>query len=215
MFMSRRNFSIAAGMAAAVALTAGALIASTVQTSSATEPGELAPDFTGVTATGETVSLADFAGKTVILEWTNDGCPFVQKHYAVPPASMQGLQTDAAESDVVWLSVISSAPGKQGHRTGAEVLDMNTARGATPAHVILDASGEIGRAYGAKTTPHMFLITPEGAIAYQGAIDDKPSARVADLETATNYVRAAMDSLAAGEPVETANTQPYGCSIKY
>jgi len=215
MFMSRRNFSLAAGMAAAVALTAGALIASTAQ--AAPDAGEpvLAPDFTGTTATGETISLSDLAGKTVILEWTNDGCPFVQKHYAVPPANMQGLQTDASESDVVWLSVISSAPGKQGHRTGAEVLDMNEGRGATPAHVILDESGDIGRLYKAKTTPHMFLITADGMIAYQGAIDDTPSARVSDIETATNYVSAAMQSVAAGEPVEMASSKPYGCSVKY
>lgn len=215
MFMSRRNFSLAAGMAAAVALTAGALIASTAQ--AAPDAGEpvLAPDFTGTTATGETLSLSDFAGKTVILEWTNDGCPFVQKHYAVPPANMQGLQTDASESDVVWLSIISSAPGKQGHRTGAEILDMNEGRGATPAHVIIDESGDIGRLYKAKTTPHMFLITEDGTIAYQGGIDDTPSARVSDIETATNYVSAAMQSVAAGEPVEMASSKPYGCSVKY
>ncbi|WP_348763268.1 redoxin family protein, partial [Hyphomonas atlantica] len=175
----------------------------------------LAPDFTGVTATGETVSLSDFAGQTVVLEWTNDGCPFVKKHYAVPPANMQGLQTDAFESDVVWLSIVSSAPGKQGHRTGAELLDMNEGRGATPAHVIIDESGDIGRLYKAKTTPHMFVITAEGEIAYQGAIDDTPSARVSDIETSTNYVSAAMQSVAAGEPVEVASSKPYGCSVKY
>ena len=215
MFMSRRNFSLAAGMAAAVALTAGALIASTAQ--AAPDSGEpvMAADFTGTTATGETISLSDFAGQTVILEWTNDGCPFVQKHYAVPPANMQGLQTDASESDVVWLSIVSSAPGKQGHRTGAELLDMNEGRGATPAHVIIDESGDIGRLYKAKTTPHMFVITADGEIAYQGAIDDTPSARVSDIETSTNYVSAALDSVAAGEPVEVASSKPYGCSVKY
>ncbi|MDX1293300.1 MAG: redoxin domain-containing protein [Hyphomonas sp.] len=213
--MSRRNLSLAAGMAAAVALTAGALIASTAEATPEPAEPSLAPDFTGTTATGETVSLSDFAGQTVILEWTNDGCPFVQKHYAVPPANMQGLQTDASESGVVWLSVISSAPGRQGHRTGAEVLDMNEGRGATPAHVILDESGEIGRLYNAKTTPHMFVITGDGHIAYQGAIDDTPSARVSDIETATNYVSAAMQSLAAGEPVAVPRSKPYGCSVKY
>ncbi|WP_290489175.1 redoxin domain-containing protein, partial [Hyphomonas sp. UBA3988] len=134
--MSRRNFSLAAGMATAVALSAGALIASTAQAAPDASEPMIAPDFTGTTATGETVSLSDYAGKRVVLEWTNDGCPFVQKHYAVPPANMQGLQTDASESDVVWLSIISSAPGKQGHRTGAEILDMNEGRGATPEHVI-------------------------------------------------------------------------------
>ena len=212
--MSRRNVSLAAGMAAAVALTAGALIASTAQ-AAPNDTDARAPDFTGVTATGDTVSLSDFAGQTVVLEWTNDGCPFVQKHYAVPPANMQGLQTDASESDVVWLSIVSSAPGKQGHRTGAELIDMNEGRGATPAHVIIDESGDIGRLYKAKTTPHMFVITAEGEIAYQGAIDDTPSARVSDIETSTNYVSAAMQSVAAGEPVEVASSKPYGCSVKY
>jgi hypothetical protein len=213
--MSRRNFSLAAGMATAVALSAGALIASTAQAAPDASEPMIAPDFTGTTATGETVSLSDYAGKRVILEWTNDGCPFVQKHYAVPPANMQGLQTDATESDVVWLSIISSAPGKQGHRTGAEILDMNEGRGATPEHVIIDESGDIGRLYKAKTTPHMFLITEDGMVAYQGAIDDTPSARVSDIETATNYVSAAMQSVAAGEPVEVASSKPYGCSVKY
>ena len=213
--MSRRNFSLAAGMATAVALSAGALIASTAQAAPDASEPMIAPDFTGTTATGETVSLSDYAGKRVILEWTNDGCPFVQKHYAVPPANMQGLQTDASESDVVWLSIISSAPGKQGHRTGAEILDMNEGRGATPEHVIIDERGDIGRLYKAKTTPHMFLITEDGMVAYQGAIDDTPSARVSDIETATNYVSAAMQSVAAGEPVEVASSKPYGCSVKY
>ena len=213
--MSRRNFSLAAGMATAVALSAGALIASTAQAAPDASEPMIAPDFTGTTATGETVSLSDYAGKRVVLEWTNDGCPFVQKHYAVPPANMQGLQTDASESDVVWLSIISSAPGKQGHRTGAEILDMNEGRGATPEHVIIDESGDIGRLYKAKTTPHMFLITEDGMVAYQGAIDDTPSARVSDIETSTNYVSAAMQSVAAGEPVEVASSKPYGCSVKY
>ncbi len=212
--MSRRNVSLAAGMAAAVALTAGALIASTAQ-AAPNDVDTRAPDFTGVTATGDTVSLSEFAGQTVVLEWTNDGCPFVQKHYATPPANMQGLQTDASESDVVWLSIVSSAPGKQGHRTGAELLDMNEGRGATPAHVIIDESGDIGRLYKAKTTPHMFVITADGEIAYQGAIDDTPSARVSDIETSTNYVSAALGSVAAGEPVEVASSKPYGCSVKY
>ena len=213
--MSRRNFSLAAGMATAVALSAGALIASTAQAAPDASEPMIAPDFTGTTATGETVSLSDYAGKRVVLEWTNDGCPFVQKHYAVPPANMQGLQTDASESDVVWLSIISSAPGKQGHRTGAEILDMNEGRGATPEHVIIDESGDIGRLYKAKTTPHMFLITADGMIAYQGAIDSKRSAKVSDIEGATNYVTAALTAVAAGTSPEVTSSAPYGCSVKY
>ena len=213
--MNRRNLSLAAGMAAAVALTAGALIASTATASAETSPGETAPGFTGIGANGETVSLADYAGKTVVLEWTNEGCPFVQKHYTTPPSNMQGLQADAAEDETVWISVISSAPGKQGHTTGAAANALDASRGANPAHVVLDESGDIGRLYGAKTTPHMFVITPAGEIAYQGAIDSRPSARVSDLTTATNYVAAALASVAADEPVEMANTKPYGCSVKY
>ena len=212
---SPRNISLAAGMTAAVALTAGALIASTAQAEAETSPGEAAPAFTGIGADGETVSLADYAGKTVVLEWTNDGCPFVKKHYAMPPANMQGLQASASADDIVWISVISSAPGKQGHMDGVSAKALNAERGADPAHVILDESGDIGRLYGAKTTPHMFVITQAGEIAYQGAIDSRPTTKLDDIDTATNYVTAALTSLEAGEPIEMANTKPYGCSVKY
>ncbi|MEH6808429.1 MAG: redoxin family protein [Hyphomonas oceanitis] len=212
---SRRNFSLAAGMAAAVALTAGALIASTANASPLVAPGEPAPAFIGLDSEGQSVSLADFAGKTVVLEWTNDGCPFVQKHYSTPPSNMQTLQTEAAADDVVWLSVISSAPGKQGHVSGNEANALTSSRSAAPAHVILDPSGDIGRLYGAKTTPHMFVIKADGTLAYEGAIDSKPSARVDDIDTATNYVRAALTSVAADEPVTVASSKPYGCSVKY
>lgn len=215
MLMNRRNLSLAAGMTAAVALTAGALIASTVTAAAETRPGEVAPAFTGTGAKGETITLADFSGQIVVLEWTNDGCPFVQKHYATPPGNMQSLQANAADNDVVWISIISSAPGKQGHTDGARANALNVARGAKPAHVLLDESGEIGRLYGAKTTPHMFIITPEGRIAYQGAIDSKPTAKVADIVTATNYVEDALESLAAGEPINVNNTKPYGCAVKF
>lgn len=213
MQITRRHLSLAAGMAAAVALTAGALIASTAEAAPAT--GAAAPAFSGVTSKGETVSLADFAGKTVVLEWTNDGCPFVQKHYKTPPSNMQTLQKSAAADDVVWLSVISSAPGKQGHVDGAGADALTASRGAAPAHVVLDADGTIGKLYGAKTTPHMFIITPDGKLAYDGAIDSKATAKVADIETATNYVSAALADLEAGKPVATPVSKPYGCSVKY
>ena len=212
---SRRNLSLAAGMAAAVALTAGALIASTADASPLVTPGEAVPGFTGTNSHGQPVSLADFSGKTIVLEWTNDGCPFVQKHYAAPPSNMQTLQADAAADDVVWLSVISSAPGKQGHVTGDEANALTHDRSAAPAHVLLDTAGHIGRLYGAKTTPHMYVIRADGTLAYEGAIDSKPSSRVDDIATATNYVRAALDSVAAGEPVAVATSKPYGCSVKY
>ena len=213
MQITRRHLSLAAGMAAAVALTAGALIASTAQASPAT--GTPAPVFSGETSAGDTISLADFAGKTVVLEWTNDGCPFVKKHYAAPPLNMQTLQQQAAADDVVWISVISSAPGKQGYADAARASELTASRGAAPAHVVLDAEGTIGKLYGAKTTPHMFVITPEGELAYEGAIDSIASAKVSDIAAATNYVTAALGELAAGEPVATPVTKPYGCSVKY
>lgn len=213
--VSRRNVSLAAGMTAAVALTAGALIASTAEASPVIAPGEVVPAFSGTNSHGQPVSLADFSGKTIVLEWTNDGCPFVKKHYAAPPSNMQTLQTGAAADDVVWLSVISSAPGKQGHVTGDEANALTVDRRAEPSHVLLDPAGDIGRLYGAKTTPHMYVIRADGTLAYEGAIDSKPSGRVGDIAGATNYVRAALDSIAAGKPVGVARSKPYGCSVKY
>ena len=214
-----RNISLAAGMATAIALTAGALITST-GTATAEEAagptiGEAAPGFTGTNSNGETVSLSDFDGKTVVLEWTNADCPFVKKHYDESVKNMQGLQTGAAEDDVVWISVISSAPGKQGHVDGATANELTTSRGAAPAHVILDESGDIGRLYDAKTTPHMFVIEDDQSLAYMGAIDSKKSANPADIANSTNYVTAALDAVAAGTAVETTSTKPYGCSVKY
>jgi peroxiredoxin len=177
--------------------------------------GAAAPAFSGVTSAGETISLADFAGKTVVLEWTNDGCPFVKKHYAAPPANMQTLQKSAAADDIVWISVISSAKGEQGHADAARANELTASRGAAPAHVVLDEAGTIGKLYGAKTTPHMFIITPDGELAYDGAIDSKSSAKVEDIAKATNYVTAALEDIEAGRPVATPVTKPYGCSVKY
>lgn len=213
MQITRRHLSLAAGMATAVALSAGALIASTAQAAPAT--GGAAPEFSGVTSAGKTISLADFAGKTVVLEWTNDGCPFVKKHYAAPPSNMQTLQKSAAADDIVWISVISSAEGKQGYADAARANELTTSRGAAPAHVVLDAEGTIGKLYGAKTTPHMFIITPDGDLVYDGAIDSKATAKVVDIGAATNYVTAALADLEAGQLVATPVTKPYGCAVKY
>jgi hypothetical protein len=213
--INRRNLSLAAGMAAAVALTAGALIASTARADSGLPVGRPAPAFVATDSNGEQVSLSDFAGRTVVLEWTNEGCPFVRKHYAQPPGNMQGLQADAKADETVWLTVISSAPGKQGYVEGAAANQWTEEHGATPAHVLLDPDGSLGRLYQAKTTPHMFIIGPNGQVAYQGAIDSVASANVADINSATNYVREALTSLAAGEPVAVNTTKPYGCSVKY
>jgi peroxiredoxin len=179
----------------------------------APEIGAPAPAFEGAATTGETVSLADFAGQKVILEWTNHECPFVQKHYET--GNMQSTQNVANAADAVWITVISSAPGKQGYLEPAEADDLTVSRNAAPDYVVLDPSGEIGRAYGAKTTPHMYIVDEAGALRYDGAIDDKPSADHATVEGATNYVLAALASLQAGSEVATTRTKPYGCSIKY
>lgn len=213
--INRRFMTLGAGMAIAVALTAGALIVSTAEAEAGPEINAPAPAFTGVTSTGESVSLSDFAGQRVILEWTNHDCPFVKKHYDASFSNMQGLQQAAAAADTVWLSVISSAPGKQGHVSGAEADALTESRGAAPAHVILDESGEIGRLYSAKTTPHMFVIEADGTLAYDGAIDSIKSASPADIPEADPYVVMAQAALDAGEPVDPASTKPYGCSVKY
>jgi peroxiredoxin len=175
--------------------------------------GAAAPAFSGAASNGEEISLAQFAGKTVVLEWTNDGCPFVQKHYDA--GNMQATQTQIADAGGVWISIISSAPGKQGFVDGAGADQLTNARNARPDYVILDPSGEIGRAYAAKTTPHMFVIDATGVLRYDGAIDDKPSASPSSLEGAKNYVLAAFDAVAAGEEVQDSRTKPYGCSVKY
>lgn len=176
-------------------------------------PGQPAPDFSEPTAEGTTVSLSDFEGKTVVLEWTNDGCPFVQKHYRAQ--NMQRLQKRAAARQVVWLQVISSAPGKQGFADAERAKALNADRGAEPAHVLLDADGSMGRAYAAKTTPHMFVIDGDGIVRYNGAIDTIPTADPADLENASNYVSAALSQLREGGEVVTPISKPYGCSVKY
>ncbi|MEM8615860.1 MAG: redoxin domain-containing protein [Pseudomonadota bacterium] len=211
--LTRRNLGLAAGMATAVILSASALIAFTAD---AAEIGENAPAFqNALTSTGETVSLSDFSGKTVVLEWTNHDCPFVVKHYADPPENMQSLQGEAGQADVVWLQVISSAPGKQGHVSGEKAQSLNTTRGAIPTYTVIDESGEIGRAYGAKTTPHMYVIKGDGTLAYQGAIDSIRSTKVADLAKADPVFKTAMEAVVAGAEVKVASTAPYGCSVKY
>ncbi|NWG93545.1 MAG: redoxin family protein [Parvularculaceae bacterium] len=172
-----------------------------------------APAFSGKTSSGAVVSLDQFKGKTVVLEWTNDGCPFVQKHYET--GNMQKTQKAANAAGVVWITVISSAPGKQGHADAARANLLTQQRGAEPDFVLLDEEGDVGRAYGAKTTPQMALIDKGGVLRYQGAIDDKPSANHASVSGATNYLIAALQSVEAGEPVAVKETKPYGCSVKY
>jgi hypothetical protein len=180
---------------------------------SAVKTGEMAPDFAGKTDSGETLALSDLKGKYVVLEWLNHGCPFVKKHY--DSGNMQATQQTLTEKGVVWISVISSAKGKQGYVSPEESLRDRKAHESAASYVILDESGEIGRMYGAKTTPHMFMIDPEGVLAYQGAIDSISSASPKDVSRAENYVLAAYEQLSSGEAVATPTTRPYGCSVKY
>ncbi len=171
-----------------------------------------APAFRLPSVGGETHSLSQYAGKVVVLEWTNYDCPFVKKHYSV--GAMQALQREMTDAGVVWLSINSSAPGKQGNFTKEEwQRRMKAAKVAVP--VLLDEDGTVGHAYGAKTTPHMFVIDPEGQIVYQGAIDSIRSTNSDDIEKAENYVKAAVAAVQAGEPVEEPKTRAYGCSVKY
>lgn len=175
--------------------------------------GEPAPDFTLVDSNGTQHTLSDYRGQRVILEWTNHDCPYVGKHYGT--GNMQTLQRDATEEGIVWLSIISSAPGRQGYVTGEEANTLTASRGAYPSAVLFDPEGTVGHAYDARTTPHMYVIDEGGILRYMGAIDDRPTARHASVEGATNYVRLALSDLDAGREVEIAETTAYGCSIKY
>lgn len=182
-------------------------------TETVAEIGKPAPAFSLPDTSGNLRALEEFRDKTVILEWTNHDCPYVRKHYRT--GNMQALQKDMTEAGTIWLTIISSVPGKQGHVSPSEADELTTSRGAHPTAVLLDVDGTVGRLYGAKTTPHMYIITPEKELVYAGAIDDKPTARHASVEGAHNYVRAAYASLEAGEAIENPATKPYGCSVKY
>ena len=179
----------------------------------ALEIGKPAPDFSVVDSNGATRSLGEFLGQDIVLEWTNHGCPYVKKFYN--DGAMQSLQEQVTSSGAIWLRVISSAPGKQGHVSGDEANKIAQDQGVHATATLLDSDGSVGRAYNAKTTPHMYVVNKQGVLVYQGAIDDKPGTNSADIEGATNYVTAALDDLNAGRDVQTALTQPYGCSIKY
>jgi peroxiredoxin len=172
-----------------------------------------APAFSGPAANGQTISLDQFKGQTVILEWANDGCPFVQKHYET--GNMQKTQKTANDAGAVWITVMSSAPGKQGHADATRANKLMKEWASEPEYILLDPDGVVGKAYGAKTTPQMALIDKDGVLRYAGAIDDKPSANHATVNGATNYVLAALDSVAKGQPVAVKETKPYGCSVKY
>jgi len=179
----------------------------------AVKPGAPAPAFTAPAISGRMVNLGQYAGQIVILEWTNDGCPFVQKHY--DSANMQTLQRRYTQEGNIWLTIASSAPGEEGYVTPAAAKADLARWKAAPTDYLLDPEGVVGHLYDARATPHMVVIDRGGRIAYMGAIDDTPSTRLADVKTAKNYLVAALDEIAAGKPVTVAATRAYGCSIKY
>ena len=207
--ISRITLGQAMGLVAAAALTATAF---THDAFADVVTGEAAPVFSVETASGEALSLDSLAGQTVVLEWTNHGCPYVQRHYG--SEHIQTLQANAAADDVVWIQVISSAPGEQGYVEAEEALALNVERGANPAYVVLDPSGDLGRLYDARTTPHMYVIDADSVLQYQGGIDDQPRPRPGDPEP-TDYVSMALAAVSAGETPDPAQTQPYGCNVKY
>ncbi len=175
--------------------------------------GESAPDFTLTDINGQTHTLASYQGKMVILEWINHGCPFVANQYGT--GTMQALQKEARDNGIVWLSICSTAPEKPDYLTPAQWQTTAQEKGGSADAILIDPDGTVGRLYGAKTTPHMYIIQQDGTLLYQGAIDDTPSTRPQDIPTAKNYVRAALGDIAAGRPIQTPLTKPYGCSVKY
>ena len=189
------------------ALAAGLLLAADAKV------GKPAPDFTLMDSHGKKHSLSDYKGKFVVLEWVNFGCPFVKKHYN--SGNMRKLQKIYTEKGVVWLSICSSAKGKQGYFETKKINQLLKEKGAAPTAYLTDAEGTVGKMYGAKTTPHMFVIDTTGVLIYAGGIDDKPSTKLKDIDGAFNYVQAALDSALAGKPVKIKTARPYGCSVKY
>lgn len=201
--MVRRSF-LSLGVLATLAVT---LVAYAVRV------GNAAPDFTGTDSNGKTQKLSEYHGKYVVLEWTNNGCPYTQKHYE--SGNMQALQKEWTAKGVVWFTVLSSAPGEQGYMTASQENAYVGKEHAAPTAVLLDPTGAIGHAYEAKTTPHMFVIDPSGKLIYAGAIDDHATTDPEDIKSSKNYVSDALSESMAGKPVATAYTRPYGCSVKY
>lgn len=175
--------------------------------------GDKAPEFTLTDTSGTAHNLSDFNGSYVVLEWTNHECPFVVKHYS--EGHMQALQKEMTDQGVIWLQIISSAPGKQGYLTAEAAEALRAENGHASTAMLLDSTGDVGRLYDARTTPHMYVIAPDGTLVYQGAIDSIKSTRSSDVEKATNYVKAAYAAHLAGEAIESPTTVAYGCSIKY
>jgi peroxiredoxin len=209
-----RRTVLAVGLGGAAALALEVALAPTIAyPSPQARIGAPAPAFTLSDSSGKTVSLADFKGKTVVLEWTNNDCPYVRKHYS--GNNMQALQKKWTAQGVVWLTLISSAPDTQGYVSAAEANKLTAERSAAPSDVLFDPKGDVGRVYGAQVTPHMYVIKGDGTLAYMGGIDDKPTTRLDDLKTAKNFVDAALAEVAQGKPVSVTTSRPYGCTIKY
>ena len=192
-------------IATAALIALGAQAAATV--------GQPAPDFALKDTSGKTVRLSDFKGKHVVLEWTNPGCPFVKKHY--DSGNMPATQKDAIDKGVVWLSINSTEKASNDYLEPARLLAWKTERKSAPTAVLMDEEGNVGKSYGARTTPHLYIVNPQGQLIYAGGIDSIPSARASDIEKATNYVKVGLAEALAGKPLSAATTQPYGCSIKY
>ena len=206
--MVRRHFTLQTALAAVAVSALWAGVAH-----GAASIGQAAPDFTLTDTGGKTVRLSDFKGKHVVLEWNNPGCPFVRKHY--DSANMQSLQKDASGKDVVWLAINSTETGHQDYLSPARLGQWMVEQKASPRATLMDESGAVGKSYGARTTPHMYMVNPQGTLIYAGGIDSIPSASTADIKTATNYVRVGLTEALAGKPLSKPATQPYGCSVKY
>jgi peroxiredoxin len=201
--MTIRNLCLAFGV---LAFSAGAALAGV-------EVGQPAPNFSLPDTNGQTHQLSQYKGKWVVLEWYQPDCPFVRKHYG--SGNMQALQKEFTAKGVVWLSIDSSAPGQEGNYPADKLNEIASSQGVARTALLLDPDGKVGHAYGAKTTPDMYIINPEGKLVYEGAIDSKPTTVVADLKTATNYVKVALDDSMTGKSVSQTVTRPYGCSVKY
>ena len=204
--MFRRRFVAFPMLLSVLALAAGSAHATAAV-------GQPAPDFTLKDATGKTVKLSDFKGKHVVLEWTNPGCPFVQKHYN--SGNMPATQKDAMGKGVVWLAINSTEKASYDYLEPAKLVAWKQERKSTPSAILMDEEGTVGRAYGARTTPHMYIVNPQGQLIYAGGIDSIPSSSAADIPKATNYIKTGVAEALAGKPLTASTTRPYGCSIKY
>ena len=196
-----------------ILLTLTSLLTASVFAAESPSIGAPAPDFSATDSKGKKHSLSEYKGKYVVLEWFNPGCPFVVKHYG--PGNMQKLQEQYTGKGVAWLSIDSAAPGLEGYLTPEQAEKQISEWKMRPTALLLDSEGKVGQAYGAKNTPHMFIINPEGKLIYAGAIDSKATPKPEDIASSTNYVKVALDESLSGKPVSNASTKPYGCSVKY